>query len=206
MCTLKVLFQQSIISNMDTRITTNRALTFASLFVALIFILVFTLVFTLVFDQTTSLASELPDEITQCTKQRGAMQRLTCYDTLATKHKLVAEQDFINPNPAFLESKLAVTPWTSEYSLSVQGFVDLISSAVMDDGEKVAVHGWTKEGHQYVLSITMRTLMYLKFLPLETATDEIPMSLLKQLNINGDITDAELFVTTIASMVPDDKK
>ncbi|MEJ2452097.1 MAG: hypothetical protein P8047_15790 [Gammaproteobacteria bacterium] len=75
----------------------------------------------------------------------------------------------------------------------------------MDDGEKIQVHGWTKQAHDYVLSITMRRPLQLRFLPFETATDEIPLSLLRKLIIDGEPTDPELFITTIASMVPDDK-
>ena len=151
------------------------------------------------------IASELSDKIKRCTKHQTAMKRLACFDEIAEKHKLVAKKKYVSPPDAFLNSTLTVTPWHAEYKLTVQNFVGLIMSAVMEDGKKIVVHGWTKEGHDYVLNITMRRPLRLKFLPFETATDEIPLSLFRKLIIDGEATDAGLFVTTIASMVPDKK-
>ena len=151
------------------------------------------------------LASELKNDIQHCTREQAALKRLQCYDSLAEKLNLVAKLNYINPPEEFLSSKLTVTPWTYDYSLTVEGFVKLINSAVMNDGEKIEVHGWTQQGHDYILNITMRRPMRLKFLPFETATDEIPLSLLRNLVVDGETTDPELFITTIASMVPDNK-
>lgn len=152
-----------------------------------------------------SMASELPKDFKHCTTEQDAIKRLACYDTLAEKYQLISEQQYINPPEEFLSSKLTVTPWHTEYSLTVQGFVDLIKSAVMDDGEKITIHGWTRQGHDYVLNITMRRPVRLKFLPFETGTEEIPLSLLRNMIIDGETTDPALFITTIASMVPDEK-
>ena len=73
----------------------------------------------------------------------------------------------------------------------------------MDNGDKIAVHGWTKQGHDYVLNITMRQPVRVRFLPFETGTDEIPLSLLRSLVVDGETTDPGLFITNIASMVPE---
>ena len=149
-------------------------------------------------------ASELADGIKRCTREQTAIKRLNCYDMLAEKFNLVNKIDYIQPPEEFLSSKLTVTPWTYDYSLTVAGFVKLIERAVMNDGEKIEIHGWTQQGHDYVLNITMRRPLSLKFLPFETATDEIPLSLLRSLVIDGETTDPELFITTIASMVPEE--
>ena len=151
-----------------------------------------------------SIASEIKNDLKKCAMEQTALKRLDCYDALAKKYQLVTQQNFIEPPEEFLTSKLTVTPWNSEYTLTVDGFVKLIKSAVMDDGEKIEVHGWTRQGRDYVLNITMRRPLRLRFLPLETATDDIPMSLLRNLIIDGETTDPGLFITTIASMVPDE--
>jgi len=147
--------------------------------------------------------SELPIDIKQCTTEQNAQKRLECYDKIAEKYQLVEKLEYITPPDQFLSSKLTVTPWHSEYSLTVGSFVKLIENAVMDDGEKIEIHGWTRQDHDYVLNITMRRPIRLKFLPFETATDEIPLSLLRSLIIDGEKTDPGLFITTIASMTPD---
>ena len=150
-------------------------------------------------------ASELKDDIQKCTREQAALKRLDCYDRLAEKFNLVTKFDYINPPEEFLSSKVTVTPWTYDYRLTVEGLVKLIENAVMADGEKIEIHGWTRQGRDYVLNITMRRPMRLKFLPFETATDDIPLSLLRKLVVDGEATDPELFITTIASMVPDEK-
>lgn len=148
-------------------------------------------------------ASEIKNDLSKCAIEQTALKRLDCYDGLAKKYQLVSQKNFIEPSEEFLSSQLTVTPWNSEYTLSVDGFVKLIESAIMDDGEKIEVQGWTRQGHDYVLNITMRRPLRLKFLPFETATDEIPLSLLRNLIIDGETTDPGLFITTIASMVPE---
>lgn len=153
----------------------------------------------------SALASELSKDFKSCTKESNADKRLVCFDLLAEKYNLVAKQEFIKPSREFLSSELTVTPWQSEYTLTVEGFVKLIHDAVMDDGEKIEIHGWTRQGHDYVLNITMRRPVQLRFLPFETATKEIPLSLLRKLIIDGEATDPGLFITTIASMVPEEK-
>ena len=153
----------------------------------------------------TAVASELADQIKQCAKEIVSIKRLGCYDKLAEKFQLDSDPNFIQPSREFLSSKLTVTPWHDEYLLSVKDFVDMINTAVMDNGEKIVIHGWTKQGHDYVLNITMRQPLKVKFLPFETATDEIPLSLLRNIVIDGETSDPELFITTIASMTPDGK-
>lgn len=152
-----------------------------------------------------SVASELSADMKQCAKEQNTTRRLNCYDSIAEKYQLTGELDFITPPSEFLSSRLTVTPWHSEYTLTVEGFFKLIKNAVMDSGEKIEIHGWTRDGHDYVLNITMRHPIRLRFLPMETATDEIPLSLLRTIIIDGEKTDAGLFITTIASMTPDKK-
>lgn len=149
--------------------------------------------------------SELEKGLKRCSNKQAALDRLNCYDRLVEKHQLVVKQKYIRPPAKFLSSKLTATPWHDEYKLTVEDFVNLIKAAVMEDGEKIDVHGWTKQGRDYVLNITMRRPLHLRFLPFESATDEIPLSLLRKLIIDGEATDPELFITTIASMVPDKK-
>jgi len=151
----------------------------------------------------TSQASELAQDIRICTQVNDATKRLSCYDRVAKEYQLIEEAEYIAPPEKFLSSKLTVTPWHSEYSLTVQGFVTLIENAVMANGDKIEIHGWTRQDHDYVLNITMRRPLHLRFLPFETATDEIPLSLLRSIIIDGEETDPELFITTIASMIPD---
>lgn len=150
------------------------------------------------------LASELAEQMKKCASEKDSKTRLACYDKLAGKYQLDSQQNFIQPPREFLSSKLTVTPWHDEYLLSVEDFVEMINTAVMDNGEKIEIHGWTKQGHDYVLNITMRRPLQVKFLPFETGTDDIPLSLLRKLVIDGETSDPGLFITTIASMVPDD--
>ena len=148
-------------------------------------------------------ASELKNDIKDCAREQTAINRLDCYDKLAEKYELTTTQNYIEPPEEFLSSKLTVTPWHNDYTLTVKDFINLIESAVMDDGEKIEIHGWTRQGHDYVLNITMRRPLRLRFLPFETATNDIPLSLLRSLIVDGETTDPELFITTIASMVPE---
>ena len=193
LCSLKIRASQSIEFTMRIKFPGNR-----KLFIILSFVV--NLGFT-----GLCIASDLPEEMKTCANEQSNSKRLSCYDALAQKHKLVNTLNFVVPSEEFLSSKLTVTPWRSEYKLTIQQFVNLIKSAVMEDGKKIAVHGWTRQGHDYVLNITMREPLRLRFLPFETATPEIPLSLFRKLVIDGETTDPELFVTTIASMVPDKK-
>jgi len=156
---------------------------------------------------TTGLAdtpkSDLPKDIEKCAQENEASERLACYDTVAEKYQLVKKLEFITPPDAFLKSLLVVTPWKPEYKLTVDGFVNLIETAVMENGKKIQIHGWTKQGHDYILNITMRHPLRLHFLPFETATDDIPLSLLRNPVVDGNTRDSSLFITTIASMAPD---
>ena len=164
----------------------------------------FLLSITLLFGSDIAWSSELAKQLTECAKEPIAENRLTCYDALAEKQQLADKPVFIQPNSDFLNSRLVVTPWIIDFNLTINEFAGLISNAIMDDGERVTVQGWTKEGNHYVLHITMRSPVQLRFLPSDTTQQQIPMSLLIDPVIDGQTVDPELYVITIASMVPDD--
>ena len=169
--------------------------------IRMVYKLLFITIFVLITGNTW--ASVLSDDIAECSKISDSLQRLVCYDNTARKHRLAGQSDYIQPGAAFLDSQLVVTPWIAEYTLTVRDFANMVSQAVLDSGEKIVVHGWTKKGQDYILNITMRSPIQLHFLPKDTATEEISMSLLKKVFINGDATDAGLFIMAIAAMVPD---
>lgn len=147
--------------------------------------------------------TELNSAVRQCAGESDSLKRLVCYDNMAQKFNLNAAKEYIDPDKAFLSSKLVVTPWEPEYSLSIADFVKLISSAVLEDGSKVKVKGWTRSDDRYVLDIVMRAPVKLTFLPASEDSVKENMSLLEPVIIKGRETEASQFVMVIATMVPD---
>ena len=146
---------------------------------------------------------ELNNAVRNCAVQTDSLKRLVCYDSLAEKFELNKNPDYIQPDKKFLSSKLVVTPWKPEYTLSVKDFVNLISSAVLEDGSKIKVKGWTRDDDRYVLSIVMRAPIKLTFLPADKKQVKENMSLLEPVLVQGRETEASQFVMVIATMVPD---
>ena len=147
--------------------------------------------------------TELNAAVRQCAGETDSLKRLVCYDDLAKKFNLNAKQEYIHPDQDFLSSKLVVKPWEPEYSLSIADFVQLISSAVLEDGTKVKVRGWTRQDDRYVLDIVMRSPVKLTFLPADENEVKQNLSLLEPVVIKGRKTEASQFVMVIATMVPD---
>jgi hypothetical protein len=148
----------------------------------------------------------LIEQLAQCAALSDNQQRLTCYDdlvrNLASNTGQSQDPDLIQPPASFLDSRLVAVPWKTEYSLTVRSFVELISQAVMGNGKKVTVQGWTRDERHYILNITMRTPVKLRFLPREGAKQDTPMSLLKEVTMDGETVSAEEFIMVIAAMVP----
>jgi len=74
----------------------------------------------------------------------------------------------------------------------------------MDNGKHVTVQGWSRNKHEFVLNITMRTPVQLRFLPRESAKENTSMSLLREVTMDGYTIDAGQFIMVIAAMGPDD--
>jgi len=110
----------------------------------------------------------------------------------------------IQPSQQFLQSELVVTPWISEYSLKISDFIKLLSSAVQDNGNKIALLGWTKHNNRYILDITMKSRVTLIFRQKPASAIPGSFSLLESVQSEHGPTDASLFVMTIATMVPDE--
>ena len=125
--------------------------------------------------------SELEKAIRSCSMQSNEKLRLECYDTIAKTRQLTNTRNYIQPGINFLNSKLVVTAWEPEYSLTISDFVDLIDHATMENGHKVKALGWTKRGNYYVLHIMMQTPVEVQFLPRETDNNEVSMSLMKEI-------------------------
>lgn len=151
----------------------------------------------------------LSQQLEHCAAIGNNQDRLTCYDKLARKNSSSEGQPrghkFIQPPVSFLDSHLVAEPWKAEYTLTVRSFVDLISHAVMEDKKHVTVQGWSRDKRDYVLHITMHTPVKLHFLPRESARDDMSMSLLRDVKMDGYTLGADQFIIAIAAMVPDKK-
>jgi len=154
-----------------------------------------------------SAETTLPRQMARCAELGNDRQRLACYDELARNAASSAGRSQgpvrIQPPASFLDSHLVAVPWKAEYHLTVRDFVRLITHAVMDSGKHVIVQGWSRDRHDYVLSITMRSPLELHFLPRESATGDISMSLLREVTMDGYAIDAGQFIMIIAAMAPD---
>lgn len=148
----------------------------------------------------------LTEQLVHCAALSDNRQRLACYDDLARSVTSDTGQsqslDFIQPPASFLDSRLVAVRWRTDYKLTVRGFVELISQAVTGDGKKVTVQGWTRDERHYILHITVRRPVKLRFLPREGAKQGPPMSLLKEVTMDGQTVSAEEFIMVIAAMVP----
>jgi len=172
-------------------------------------------------------ATGISREIEQCASIKHADLRLACYDTLSGRHhlstnavigksNLIKESQhvttngdtrhtpYIKPSQAFLRSELVVTPWVSEYAINISDFIKLLASAVQDDGNKIVIQGWTRHDDRYVLDITMKSAVKLIFKPSPASDTTTSYSLLESVKSEQGITDASLFVMTIATMAPDE--
>lgn len=152
--------------------------------------------------------TSLTKKLAHCAALGSDLARLACYDELARNVLSNASQshsfDRIQPPATFLDSRLVAETWKAEYKLTVRGFVELIAHAVMDNKKRVTVQGWSRDERDYVLNITMRTPVRLHFLPRESANDNTPMSLLREVTMDGYTISAEEFILNIAAMVPDE--
>lgn len=148
----------------------------------------------------------LSQQLTLCSALGNDQARLACYDGLARNASRNTDQfnriDRIQPPAKFLDSRLVAEPWKAEYNLTVRGFVDLISQAVMDNKKRVTVQGWSRDKLDYVLNITMRTPVMLHFSLREPAMGNVQMSLLRDVTMEGYTISAEEFIFIIAAMVP----
>lgn len=151
-------------------------------------------------------ASTLEVDMLTCAKLIKSDTRLACYDSLANSLQTVPKIKYIQPSKQFLDSSLVTTPWVTDFSLTINGFVDLISRAVAENNKKIIINGWTRQDQLYVLSIDMGVPVELKFQQHSIDAATPAMSLLKAPLYKGQTMNAELFVFTIASMVPDKKE
>lgn len=153
--------------------------------------------------------TSLSQQLARCAAIDNNQKRLACYDKLARSHSSDEGQSrshqFIQPPAAFLDSHLVAEPWKAEYTLTVRSFAELISQAVMKDKKPVTVQGWSRDKGDYVLNITMKTPLQLHFLPRKSASQDMAMSLLRDVKMNGYTLGADQFILTIAAMVPDKK-
>jgi hypothetical protein len=157
-----------------------------------------------------SAETALTQQLTHCAALGSDQARLACYDELARNVSSSASQshrfDRIQPPATFLDSRLVAETWKAEYNLTVRGFVELISQAVMANKQRVTVQGWSRNKHDYVLNITMRTPVKLHFLPRESDNKNTPMSLLREVTMNGYTISAEEFILIIAAMASDENR
>lgn len=158
---------------------------------------------------SASAENSLTQQLTDCAVLGSDQARLACYDELARHVAPNTSQsqrfDLIQPPATFLDSHLVAEPWKAEYSLTVRSFVDLISHAITEDKKPVTVQGWSRDKRDYVLHITMQTPLKLHFLPRESAKDDMLMSLLRDVKMDGYTLGADQFILIIAAMVPDKK-
>lgn len=140
----------------------------------------------------------------RCAAIGNDQERLACFDELArnvsSNNSQAQRHDFIQPPAGFLGSQLVTKAWKAEYKLTVRGFVELISHAVMDNKQRVTVQGWSRDKRDYVLNITMRAPVKLHFLPRKSANDNTPMSMLREVTMDGHTIDAGQFIVIIAAM------
>lgn len=153
-------------------------------------------------------ASSLTQQLTDCAVLVSDDARLACYDELARTTSANVSQshhvDFIQPPVTLLDSRLVTEAWKAEYTLTLRGLVELLAKAVMDNKQHVTIQGWSRENRDYVLHITMRTPVELHFLPREPSEASMPMSLLRDVIMDGHTVDAGQFVLITAAMVPDE--
>lgn len=156
----------------------------------------------------TSAATTLSQQLARCAALGNDQDRLACYDALARNVSANAGQaqhlDLVQPPATFLDSRLVAEAWKAEYKLTVRGFAELISHAVMENKKRVTVQGWSRDKRDYVLNITMRTPVKLHFLPRKSARKGTSMSLLREVTMNGHTIGAGQFIMIIAAMVPDE--
>ena len=154
-----------------------------------------------------STQATLAQQLVRCASLDNDQQRLACYDALAhsasSGGQLAKHLEIIQPPAAFLKSRLVAEPWKEEYHLTIRGFVDLISHAKLESGKRVTVQGWSRDKHDYVLHITMDNPVQLHFLPRDIKGNSTPMSLLREVTMDGYTMGAGQFIMVIAAMVPD---
>lgn len=155
-----------------------------------------------------SAQTALSQQLKRCAAIGNDQERLACFDKLSRTVSANAEQaqycEFIQPPASFLDSNLVTETWKQDYSLTVRSFVDLISRAVMENHKRVTVEGWSRDKQDYVLNITMNTPMKLHFFPRQSGKQDISMSLLREVTMDGYLISGEQFIITIAAMVPDE--
>lgn len=153
--------------------------------------------------------TSLSQQLAHCAAIDNGQQRLACYDELAHRNSVKASQSagqqFIQPPSTFLDSHLVAERWKEEYTLTVRSFVDLISHTVMENGKHITVQGWSRDKSDYVLHITMKKPVKLHFLPRPSVKGKKPMSLLRDVKMDGYIAGADQFIMTIAAMDTDKK-
>ena len=158
---------------------------------------------------SASAETTLSQQLARCTALSNDQARLACFDALARNVSTYAgpshRLDLIQPPATFLDSQLVAEAWKTEYKLTVRSFVELISHAVLENKQHVTVQGWSRDKHEYVLHITLRTPVKLHFLPREAANDNSPMSLLREVTMDGYTISAEEFIDIIAAMDSDEK-
>jgi len=148
--------------------------------------------------------STLTEQLLRCANFDNDQMRLDCYDQLVRNRvsqvKPTKPYARIQPPADFLDSRLVAVPWIAEYDLSVREFVKLISHAVLDDGKHISVQGWSRDKQDYVFNITMRTPVTLHFLPRASEMKSPPMSLLREVTMDGNTISAGQFILIIAAM------
>lgn len=156
-----------------------------------------------------SVRINLSKEISRCASMVDSKRRLECYDGIAKVVSIANRQSqsskYIQPSASFLESRLVEEKWKSEFKLTVKAFVKSISQAVMKNKKHVTVQGWSRENGDYVLHITMKNPVNLYFKPRDTARGEAPMTLLRDVSMDGYTISAWQFIITISSMFPDEE-
>jgi hypothetical protein len=157
-----------------------------------------------------SAETSLTQQLAHCAALGSDQARLACYDALARNVSSNASQfhrlDLIQPPASFLDSRLVAEAWKVEYKLTVRSFVELITHAVMDNKQRVTVQGWSRDKRDYVLTITMRTPVYLHFFPRESGNANTPMSLLREVTMDGHTVSAEEFIFIIAAMASSENR
>jgi len=152
--------------------------------------------------------TSLSEQLARCAAIGNKQDRLACYDALARNVSSNASQtrhlDLIQPPATFLDSHLVAEAWKAEYKLTIRGFVNLISHAVMNNKQRVTVQGWSRDKQDYVLHITMRTPVKLHFLPRKSDNENTPMSLLREVTMDGYTIGAGQFIFIIAAMNPNE--